>query len=104
MYSFAFKNRLTNEFGVIGIISVYFLLPLLFNQSNLTNTYLYKAGSFVGMTAFLFGLPFSEKKSIFKKIIRLMPFLIPIVYLFGSSLYPSFLGDFLIDILINMSL
>lgn len=95
--AFSFKNRLTNEFGVIGIISVYFLLQLLFNQSNLTNTYLYKAGSFVGMTAFFYlGYHFPKKNQYSKKIIRLMPFLIPIIYLFGSSLYPSFLGDFFI--------
>jgi len=92
-----FRRNLSKELRLISIIFMYFLLQLLFTQANLMNTYTYKSASFIAMTSFFYvGINFSHDNEYVKKLSKLLPALLPAVYLLGSGNYPEFLRSFFI--------
>ena len=52
---------------IISAILIYYLLQLIFTQANITNTYTYKASSFIAMTSFLSWIELTSPKCIYSK-------------------------------------
>ena len=83
---------------IISAILIYYLLQLIFTQANITNTYTYKASSFIAMTSFFYlGLNLPHQNVYIQKIKKWLPLMLPIIYFLGSGLYPDFLTNFFIE-------
>tara|TARA_B100001029_G_scaffold179449_1_gene188974 strand:- start:350 stop:1654 length:1305 start_codon:yes stop_codon:yes gene_type:complete len=92
------KYQPSKEIRLISIILFYFVLQLLMTQANILNTYTFKAASFIGMISFFyFGLNFQHNNKYVEKLRAFLPVLLPIIYFFGSSIYPKFIGSFFIN-------
>ncbi len=94
---FYLRFKPSNEVRVITIIFIYFIFQLIFTRANITNTYTFKAASFIGMVSFFYlGREFYHEQLYVRKMRQFLPLLFPIIYLFGSSVYPNFLSTFFI--------
>jgi hypothetical protein len=83
---------------IITAILIYYLLQLVFTQANITNTYTFKASSFIAMTAYFYlGLNLPRQNEYIQKIKKWLPLMLPIIYFLGSGLYPDFLTNFFIE-------
>ena len=90
-----YQEDFNNNYLIFILIFTYFVLQLIFTKADLLNSYTFKAGSFIAMTSFYFlGLNFPQNNKYVIKIQKFLPILIPITYIFGSSRYPKFIGDF----------
>ena len=83
---------------IITAILIYYLLQLIFTQANITNTYTFKASSFIAMTSYFYlGLNLPRQNDYIQKIKQWLPLMLPIIYFLGSGLYPDFLTNFFIE-------
>ena len=83
---------------IITAILIYYLLQLIFTQANITNTYTFKASSFIAMTSYFYlGLNLPRQNEYIQKIKQWLPLMLPIIYFLGSGLYPDFLTNFFIE-------
>tara|TARA_B100000902_G_scaffold389137_1_gene435815 strand:+ start:843 stop:2144 length:1302 start_codon:yes stop_codon:yes gene_type:complete len=83
---------------IITAILIYYLLQLIFTQANITNTYTFKASSFIAMTSYFYlGLNLPSQNEYIQKIKKWLPLMLPIIYFLGSGLYPDFLTNFFIE-------
>lgn len=90
------KNR--KEYVLFSFIYFYFLFQILFTGAQFLNSYVYKAGSFIGMISFYYlGLKFPQKYLNSKKLYQYILPVIPITYILGSSRYPQVVSDFFIE-------
>lgn len=90
------KNR--KEYVLFSFIYFYFLFQILFTGAQFLNSYVYKAGSFIGMISFYYlGLKFPQKYLNSKKLYQYILPVIPIIYILGSSRYPQVVSDFFIE-------
>ena len=93
-----YQEDFNNNYLIFILIFTYFVLQLIFTKADLLNSYTFKAGSFIAMTSFYFlGLNFPQNNKYVIKIQKFLPILIPITYIFGSSRYPKFIGDFFLN-------
>tara|TARA_A100001015_G_scaffold321177_1_gene450595 strand:+ start:610 stop:1914 length:1305 start_codon:yes stop_codon:yes gene_type:complete len=94
---FYLRFKPSNEVRVITLIFIYFIFQLIFTRANIANTYTFKAASFIGMVSFFYlGREFYHEQLYVRKMRQFLPLLFPIIYLFGSSIYPNFLSTFFI--------
>ena len=94
---FYLRFKPSNEVRVITLIFIYFIFQLFFTRANIANTYTFKAASFIGMVSFFYlGRDFYHEQLYVRKMRQFLPLLFPIIYLFGSSIYPNFLSTFFI--------
>jgi hypothetical protein len=83
---------------IITAILIYYLFQLLFTQASVTNTYTFKASSFIAMTSYFYlGLNLPHQNEFIQKIKHWIPLMLPIIYFLGSGLYPDFLTNFFTD-------
>ena len=95
-----YSSKTHNLFSlkIISVILIYFLFQLIFTQADITNAYTFKAASFIAMISFFYlGLNVPYQNKHIQKIIKWLPLMLPIIYFFGSGLYPDFLSNFFIE-------
>ena len=89
------RQKKSNEFLLFVFIYFYFFVQVLFTGAEFSNTYIYKAASFIGVISFYYlGLKIPQKYLNSKNLSKYLLLTIPIIYMFGSSRYPKFISDF----------